>query len=107
MLNLLAAMDRGIQSFRISQASEQLNTNEMIPATAFQKRGSFVWNMGRCWPGQSGWQLDRSGFNAFQKIAPQFLILFIQSVVQQNFAIVLNTDLVVQGGIQVKLNHDA
>ncbi len=42
MLNLLAAMDRGIQSLRISQASEQLNTNEMIPATALQKRGSFV-----------------------------------------------------------------
>ena len=42
MLNLLAAIDRETQILRISHASEQLNINEMIPATAFQKRGSFV-----------------------------------------------------------------
>ena len=42
LLNFQAAIDDGIQSLRISQASEQLNTNETIPATAFQKRGSFV-----------------------------------------------------------------
>jgi len=41
-LNLLSAIDKGIQSLRISQASEQLSINETIPATAFQKRGSFV-----------------------------------------------------------------
>jgi len=41
-LNHLAEIDDGIQSFRISQASEQLSTNENIPTTAFQKRGSFV-----------------------------------------------------------------
>jgi len=34
-----------VQSLRISQASAQLNTSEMIPITALQKRGSLVWNM--------------------------------------------------------------
>ncbi|AKN60699.1 hypothetical protein WB44_05840 [Synechococcus sp. WH 8020] len=38
-------IDQKNQSLRISQASAQLNVNEMIPITALQKRGSLVWNI--------------------------------------------------------------
>ena len=44
-MNRWVRVNGNIQSLRISQASAQLKTSEMIPITALQKRGSLVWNM--------------------------------------------------------------